>query len=232
VQLEACIRQYGLHTGFIEDLHYRQQAESWQAAADYMVQEPEATQHFLSVLRKAQKGLLRDKDIVITLEHIAHPLLEHLQAHQLLTILLADKHTTTCLIPGGDCRAFLSGDWLKIYLWRQLTGSGNYEEVRWGVRLIIHAQMEYELDVLCLRDGELYLYECNTMADPVARSNVYLDLFQTYQRIFSETPLHSHFVCIHPHITTLAGYDALEARAQQQGVTIIAGHALREVVTI
>lgn len=232
MQLEACIRQYGLHTGFIEDLHYRQQAESWQAAADYMVQDPEATQHFLSVLRKAQKGLLRDKDIVITLERMAHPLLEHLQAHQLLTILLANEHTTTCLIPGGDCRAFLSGDWLKIYLWQQLTRSGNYEEVRWGVRLIINAQMEYELDVLSLRNGELYLYECNTMADPVARSSVYLDLFQTYQQIFYATPLHSYFVAIHPHITTLPGYDTLAARAQQQDVTIIVGHELREAISL
>jgi len=229
VQIEEFIHQYDLHTGFAEDNCYRQRAESWYIAASVMVHDPSATQHFLSVLRKAQKKLTRDKDIVITLDHMAHPLLEQLQEHALLIIILTTEQTTTCLVPGGDCRAFLSGDWLKVYLWRQLTLSGVYDEVRWSVRLVLHAQMEYELDVLCLRDDALYLYECNTMADPIARSTIYLDLFQAYSAIFSPTPLHSYYVCIHPQLATLAHYDMFIARAQQQNISVFAGYDILQL---
>ena len=94
-----------------------------------MLREPDAAQHLLSVLRKSQKGLQRDRDIVITLESRVRPLLQELQAYNLLTILYSGDRATTCFIPGGDCRAFLSGDWLEIALWHQLTVSGDYGQV-------------------------------------------------------------------------------------------------------
>lgn len=232
MQIEQFIHRYRLHTGYAEDAIYRAQAQDWYTAACLMIQQPAATQHFISVLRKVQKKKIRERDIVITVDNSAHTLLQGLQDHGLVHIILETEHETTCFIPGGDQRAFLSGDWLKIYLWQQLLRMGCYDDVRWGVRLVLHAQMEYELDVLCLHEETLTLFECNTMADPIAKSTLYLNLITTYRKLFLPAPLNAYFVAIHPHLTQLPHYEDFALHAQQQSVHLLSGYALSQPFTL
>jgi hypothetical protein len=229
VRIEQFIQRYSLHTGYAEDAIYRAQAQDWYGAACLLIQQPEVTQHFMSVLRKAQKKKIREQDIVITVDTSAHSLLQGLQAYDLVHIILETEHETTCFIPGGDQRAFLSGDWLKIYLWQQLIQMGSYEDVRWGVRLILHAQMEYELDVLFLREETLTLFECHMMTDPIAKSAIYLKLIATYRELFQPTPLNAYIVTIHPHLTQLPHYEDFATCAQQQNVHLLSSQTLLQL---
>jgi hypothetical protein len=224
--VEQIVASCGKRTGFTQDRVYRALAESWYDAAKAMATMPEATLGFMQVLRKEQKGRLLEDDIVVTTPQITRPLVYALHKHHLLTILHESDAMLTSLISDSDKRTFISGDWLKVFLWQELVRTGLSSDCQWGQR-IMDGQEEYLFDVSCTVEDQLYLTLCNVMSDPTAKANIYFDLLDRISNKFlASASVKKCFATFHPQPEALAGYPTFISQAQQRNITIITGHNL------
>ena len=79
-----------------------------------------------------------------------------------------------CTIVDGEKREFLNGDWLEVYVWKEVEEAGFAQDYQWGYR-IFHKQDEYELDLALTARGLLFsIAECKTDYDPFTRRSHYL----------------------------------------------------------
>jgi hypothetical protein len=212
---------------------YRKKAQSWYNIAQVLVQKPKLTHLFLSRLRQAQTGRSQYEPVTFTIDVQAKPLIQQLAVASLnvVTINGESADTLECTIVDGEKREFLNGDWLEVYVWKEVEEAGFAQDYQWGYK-IIHKQDEYELDLVLTARGLLFIAECKTDYDPFTRRSHYLDTIEANASLLGGAFVTKFFITNHPDPESIQSYTSFHQQAEQKKIRILTAQQLPNIGSI
>jgi len=212
---------------------YRKKAQSWYNIAQVLVQEPKLTHLFLGRLREAQRGRGQYEPVTFTIDVQAKPLMQQLATAPLhvATINSESGDALQCTIVDGEKREFLNGDWLEVYVWKEVEKAGFAQDYQWGYK-IFHKQDEYELDLALTARGLLFIAECKTDYDPFTRRSHYLDTIEANASLLGGAFVTKFFITNHPDPESIQSYTPFHHQAEQKKIRILTAQHLPNIGSI
>ncbi len=209
---------------------YRDKAESWYNIAQTLVRHPELTHVFLGKLRQAQWGRGQNEPISLKIDIQAKPLIEQLASSPLnvLTIDNETLQTLECTIVDGEKREFLNGDWLEVYVWKEVEQANFVQDHQWGYK-VHYKEDEYELDLALTARGLLFIAECKTDYDPFTRKSTYLDTIDANANLLGGAYVSKFFITSHPNSQTVQSYQSFHQQATQKRIRVLSAKDLPRI---
>ncbi len=206
------------------------QSEAYYNIARTLAHAPEATHFFIKALRQAQHGQARNNSISLT---IGDPQVKSLvQSLAVMRALTIDDETSSglqCTISNGDMREFLNGDWLEVYVWKEVNKADFAHDNQWGYK-IRTGQAESELDVVLTSRGVLLIAECKTDEDPFTeKRKTYLDTLDSIASWLGRTYVSKFFITNHPNPDTVQSYKSFRQQATQKRIFVLNGKDLPDI---
>src|SRR5712692_4256659 len=211
-------------------LAYRQKAQSWYNIAQVLVQNPKSTSLLLSKLREAQRGKSQHEIVPFTIDIGAKPLIEQLASPSFEVVTIDRESLTTleCTITDGEKREFLNGDWLEVYVWKEVENAGFTQDHQWGYK-IFHKNDEYELDLALTSRGLLFIAECKTDYDPFTKKSQYLDTLDANAGLLGRSFVSKFFITNHPDPLSISSYNSFHQQATQKKIRVITSDELSNI---
>ncbi len=206
------------------------QSELYYNIAKTLAHASEATHSLIRTLRQAQHGQARDNSISLTIvDSQAKSLVESLAALGALTIDSATPGGLQCAIRDGNMREFLNGDWLEVYVWKEVDKADFAYDKQWGYK-IRTGQAESELDVVFTSRGILFIVECKTDDDPFTeKRKIYLDTLDSIASWLGRTYVSKFFITNHPNPDTVQSYKSFREQANQKRILVLNGKDLPDI---
>jgi len=205
-----------------ETIEYREKAESWYPTAQVLVQYPQITHQLLRKLRKAQEGKKQNESLSLKFGINAKPLIQELASSK-SSFLVIDKETSDtldCTISGGEKRKFLCGDWLEVFVCKEVEKAGFAQDYQWGYK-VYHEKDIYELDLALTSRGLLFIGECKTDNDPFTKNSEYLDTIDANAGLLGRAYVSKFFITNHPNPLSVSSYQTFQQQAAQKKIRII-----------
>lgn len=212
---------------------YREKAQDWYNIAQTLTHHPESTHVFLGELRRAQKGKSQSESVSLNVDIRMRPLIEQLATSPLNVLSIDTKtdKTLECTVSDGEKREFLSGDWLEVYVWKEVEKAGFVQDHQWGYQ-VYHKEDVYELDLALTTRGLLFIAECKTDYDPFTRKSTYLDTIDANANLLGGAYVSKFFISSHPNPQAVQSYQSFYQQAIQKKIRVLSAKDLSDIGNI
>lgn len=167
VTVEEYMQAYGRTYEIPKSPSYRQKAEAWGTLADALAHEPDATQLLLSAIREKRPDPLK-----IDIDKHGEHLVQKLESLRALHITGKGVHKLSCTIASPEHHEFLKGDWLEVYVWKEVNRVRFADDCQWGYKIKAELPAN-ELDLILAYNARLLIAECKTSGKPFVTDHLY-----------------------------------------------------------
>jgi hypothetical protein len=222
VTVEEYMQAYGRTYEIPKSRAYRQKAESWSTIASTLVHEPVATQLLMKAVREVQQHSLE-----IILDTQAEQLIQQLAALGALSITGRNADRLSCTIANSEQLEFLKGDWLEVYVWKEMSKTHIADDCQWGYKIKTDLPAN-ELDLVFTHNARLLIAECKTSRNPFATD--YLYKLHSVADLVGGNYVRQVFITNCPHPKRKDNqFDNFIQQAKLRRISVIAGEQLPTV---
>lgn len=118
-----------------------------------------------------------------------------------------------------------TGDWLEVYVWKEVAKAHFADDCQWGCQIINEA--EIELDLALLYKAQLLIAECKAEREPFKGKREFLAKLDATAKLLGGEYVSKLFITNQPGIGE--SYESFCKQARDRHIVVVTGERLPEI---